>query len=120
VSQGSIRISGMRFWGRHGADPGERGHPQPIDVDVELTCDLTRAAATDDLADTVDYAAVYRLCEEVISERSCLLLEALAGHIIAAIMRDKRIAGVRVRLRKPRLLDGATPEIELSSSRAHQ
>jgi dihydroneopterin aldolase len=110
----------MRLWGRHGADPGERDRSQPIDVDVELTCDLSRAATTDDLADTVDYAAVYRLCEQVVSERSCVLLEALAGHIIAAIMRDGRIVDVTVRVRKPRLLEGATPEVELSSSRAQQ
>ena len=120
MSPGAIRILGMRFWGRHGADPGERDRPQPIDVDVDMTCDLQAAAASDDLADTIDYAGVYRRCERVVSEGSYTLLESIAGHIMTAVMHDSRVLEATVRVRKPRLLDGATPEVELRSSRAQQ
>lgn len=117
VNPGTIRILGMRFWGRHGALPGERDRTQPIDLDIEFHCDLTRAAASDDLRDTIDYASVYRTCEQEVTQGSYALLEALAGRIADAVLRDRRIVEVMVRVRKPRLLDGATPEVELRLAR---
>ena len=114
---GAIRLSGMRFWGKHGADPGERERDQPIDVDLEISCDVSRAAASGALADTVDYAEVYRTCERIVTQESCVLLEELAGRIAAAVFADRRVEGLSVRVRKPRLLDGATPEVELRRRR---
>ncbi len=113
----TITIAGMRFWGKHGAQADERTRDQPIDVDVELACDLHTAAASDDLSDTVDYAAVYQTCQKIVTQESYALLEALAGRIAGAILNDVRVSGVTVRVRKPRLLDGATPEIRLQVRR---
>jgi 7,8-dihydroneopterin aldolase/epimerase/oxygenase len=116
---GAIRIKGMRFWGKHGANPGERERDQPIDVDLEIAMDVGRAAASDALADTIDYDELYRSCERVVTQQSFALLEALADRIAQACLQDARIGEVTVCVRKPRLLDGATPEIELRRSRAH-
>ena len=46
--------------GRHGAYAQEREQPQTLRIDLVLQLDLSRAAASDDLADTLDYADVYR------------------------------------------------------------
>ncbi len=54
----TINLRGIRAYGRHGADPGERERRQPFDIDVTAKIDLQRAAATDDLAQTLDYAAL--------------------------------------------------------------
>jgi 7,8-dihydroneopterin aldolase/epimerase/oxygenase len=113
----AIRIHGMRFWGKHGAAAAEREQDQPIDVDLEIRGDLTRAAASDALADTIDYSALYRACERVVTGQSCTLLEALAERIAQAVFDDSRIVALVVRVRKPRLLDGATPEVELRRHR---
>ncbi len=110
---GTIRINGMRFWGKHGADAAERERDQPIDVDLEIDCDLARAAASDALADTIDYSALYRTCERIVTGQSCALLEALAERIAQAVCEDRRVLALIVRVRKPRLLEGATPEVEL-------
>lgn len=110
----AIRIRGMRFWGKHGALPGERGKSQPIDLDIELDVDAAPAAASDRLADAVDYAKIYQLCERIVTTRSFALLEALAGACLQAVFEDKRIRAATIRVRKPRLLDGATPEVELT------
>ena len=107
----------MRFWGRHGALASEREHEQPIDVDIEVRSDLSRALATDALADTVDYARVHKICEDIVTRESCALLEALAGRIARAVLAVERVESVTVRVRKPRLLDGATPEVELQLHR---
>jgi dihydroneopterin aldolase len=117
VTEGIIRITGMRFWGKHGALPGERERAQPIDMDIEITLDCAAAIARDDLASALDYADVYRTCERIVTQATFALLEAMAGACLDAVMADARVRSATVRVRKPRLLDGATPEVELSRTR---
>lgn len=112
-----IRIVGMRFLGRHGANPGERDRPQPIEMDVEISMDATRACASDDVRDALDYAEVFQTCRAVVTERSFALLETLATACLDAIMMDPRAASVCIRVRKPGLLEGATPGVEIARSR---
>jgi len=71
VAQVSDRISvrGMRFLGRHGVTLEERMEPQPIEVDVDLETDLYAPAASDELADTLDYSAVFELVRGIVEER---------------------------------------------------
>ena len=111
--RGTIRISNMRFWGKHGATEGERDWIQPIDVDIEIAIDVTKAAASDALADTVDYGKLHAACKRVVKNESYALLEALADRIAAALCEDPKVIEVAVRVRKPRFLEGATPEVEL-------
>jgi dihydroneopterin aldolase len=110
----TIRIRGMRFWGKHGALPGEQQKSQPIDLDIELDVDCAPAAASDRLADAVDYANIFKICERIVTTRSFVLLETLADACLQAAFADKRIRAATIRVRKPRLLDGATPEVELT------
>jgi 7,8-dihydroneopterin aldolase/epimerase/oxygenase len=106
-----VELRGIRAWGRHGANPGEQDVAQPFDVDLVLDADLRAARASDDLADTVDYAALHATVVRVVRTERCRLLERLAELILDAVMRDRRIAAARVSVAKPRLLDGATPVV---------
>lgn len=117
MKRGVVRIREMRFWGRHGANPGERDRTQPIDIDVELQFDCGPAIAADDLAKSIDYDTVFALCERVVTQKFFVLLESLADECLAALLADPRVESATVRVRKPRLLDGATPEIELTRVR---
>jgi len=117
VTDDAIRIRRMRFWGRHGVTEAERSNPQEVEIDVELVVDCSRAAALDRIEEAVDYTHAYRTCERVATERSFALLEGLAGACLDELMRDERVERATVRVRKPRLLEGATPEFELTRSR---
>jgi dihydroneopterin aldolase len=112
-----IRVTGMHFVGRHGANPGEKDRPQPIDVDVEIVIDVAAAVARDALDDAVDYDSIVQTCRRIVTQRSFTLLESLASACIDAIMVDARVRSARIRVRKPALLDGATPEVELARAR---
>lgn len=120
VQSGVIRVTGMRFWGRHGANPGEQRHEQPIDVDVSLKLDLRAAARTDALARTIDYSEIYRTCERIVTKRSFQLLESIAQTIAEDLWPWPKVLALRVRVRKPRLLEGATPEIEIIRRRSSE
>jgi len=115
---GTIRVTGMRFWGKHGVLDEEREHEQPIDVDLAVAVDVAAAARSDHLADAVDYRALYAKCEQIITKRSHALLETLASACLDEVLVDTRIKSATIRIRKPRALEGATPEVELTRSRA--
>jgi 7,8-dihydroneopterin aldolase/epimerase/oxygenase len=108
-----ITVRGMRFLGRHGVGLEERLEPQPFEVDVVLRRDLTAPAASDDLADTVDYAGVFTTVQGIVEAQSFRLIEALAGAIADALLADERIGDVEVRVRKPKApLPGAFDTVE--------
>lgn len=95
-----ILIAGIRELGVHGVLPEEQVRPQPFEVDVELHVDLRRAGASDDLDDTVDYAAVCEAVSRVIASEKYRLLERLAERIAEVCCADPRVEGVVVEVRK--------------------
>jgi dihydroneopterin aldolase len=115
-----IRIRHMRFWGRHGVSEQERESPQEIELDVEVRLGAAASTASDMLEDTIDYRTIYRTCERIVTGRSFALLEALAEACLREIVSDARVAQASLRARKPALLDGATPEVELTRSNSAQ
>jgi dihydroneopterin aldolase len=113
----SIELRGIRAFGRHGANPGEKDVPQAIDIDVILEVDLGAARRSDALADTVDYAALHRSIVEIVAHTSYDLLERIGQDVLDCILRDARVRGAEIRIGKPRLLAGATPVVVLRQAR---
>jgi dihydroneopterin aldolase len=112
-----ISISGIRAFGRHGANAGEKDVPQPFDIDISLEVDLTAARASDALADTLDYSSLHATIVRIVSERSYDLLERLGADLLAALLADARVLRATVRIAKPGLLAGATPAVTLHAAR---
>ncbi len=114
----TIAVRGIRAYGKHGANRGERDYVQPFDLDLELDVDLTAARQSDALNDTIDYAALHGRIVKLVETESFALLERLGEAILVAVMRDDRIASARISIAKPQLLAGATPSVTLQSKRA--
>jgi dihydroneopterin aldolase len=95
-----ILISGIRELGVHGVLPEEQTRPQPFEVDLELVVDLASAGKSDDLDDTVDYAAVCEAVSRVVSSEKYQLLERLAERIAEVCTSDPRVQSVVVEVRK--------------------
>jgi len=96
-----IILKGMHFFGYHGVLPAERELGQRFDVDLELMLELGPAGRADDPGQTVSYADVYRLTEDIVTGTPCRLLEALAEKIAAAVLENFPVRGVLVRVHKP-------------------
>ena len=112
-----IALRDIRAYGKHGANPGERDHVQPFDLDIELDVDLRDARASDALADTIDYAELHARIVRAVRTRSFALLERLGSTILDDVMRDPRIRTATLSIAKPRLLAGATPAVTLRADR---
>jgi dihydroneopterin aldolase len=97
---GTIQIIGLRELGVHGVLPEEQTRPQPFEVDVELTVDVSAAGESDGLDDTVDYSAVSEAISRVVRNERYQLLERLGTRIAEVCRVDERVTGVRVTVRK--------------------
>ena len=115
MSEDHITLRGMRFLGRHGVSLEERMEPQPFEVDVTMWADLSAAAAEDDLAQTVDYAAVMPEVARIVEDTSFRLIESLAPPLAEAVLSNHPPnTSVEVRVRKPKApLPGAFETVEV-------
>lgn len=96
-----IKLTGIEVFGHHGVLPHERELGQRFLVDLELAVDLAPAAASDDLADTIDYGQLAAGVAAIVAGEPANLLEAVAGRIADRCMAHPRITGVEVTVRKP-------------------
>ena len=113
-----ILLTGMIFYGHHGALPVERELGQRFVVDIGLECDLRPAGLSDDLAKTVDYSEVHRQVREIVEDEPVNLIETVAERIATSILEEHRLVeAIRVRVTKPdvrledTVLDGSAVEI---------
>lgn len=96
-----VTLSGLTVRGRHGVFAHEKREGQEFVVDLAVWFDQTRAALTDDLADTLDYGALAQRAADIVAGPPCDLIETVAGRIADAVAADPRVHGVEVTLHKP-------------------
>jgi dihydroneopterin aldolase / 2-amino-4-hydroxy-6-hydroxymethyldihydropteridine diphosphokinase len=89
-----IRLIGVTARGRHGVLADERRDGQDFTVDAVLHVDTSRAAATDDLAETVDYGALAVRIADVVRGEPVDLIETLAARIAESCLASPDSAGV--------------------------
>jgi len=96
-----IELSGLRVRGHHGVFDHERRDGQDFVVDLVVWMDLAPAAASDDLADTVNYGELAQRAAGIVGGEPCDLIETVAGRIAADVLTDARVREVEVVLHKP-------------------
>lgn len=96
-----IELRGLAVRGNHGVFDHERRDGQNFVVDVTVWIDLAAAAASDDLADTVDYGALAQLAADIVAGPPRNLIETVAAEIADAVMADERLHAVEVVVHKP-------------------
>lgn len=97
----TITLTGLRGHGHHGVFAHEREAGQWFVVDVVLEVDTRAAAASDALADTVDYGTVADAVVAVVEGEPLDLVEALAGRIADRCLAERGVLGVTVTVHKP-------------------
>ena len=97
----TITLTGVRARGHHGVLAEERRDGQEFVVDVALTLDLARAAASDDVADTVHYGELAEAIVAAIERDPVDLIETLAERIAALVLENAAVHEVVVTVHKP-------------------
>lgn len=104
----SIFIRELRAVCIIGINPRERVDPQEIVLNVRMDAELTRACASDDIADTIDYKVLKDELLAFCNQSSYFLLERLADEIAQRVLAySLKVVRVEVCVDKPGALTGA-------------
>ena len=95
-----LALLGLECFGHHGVFEHERREGQPFVVDLVLGLDAGPAAASDDLADTVDYGGLALAVKEAVERDPVDLIETLAERIAGVCLTDDRVDWCRVTVHK--------------------
>jgi dihydroneopterin aldolase len=102
-------LTGLLIHAHHGVMEHESRVGQRFILDIELALDLTDAANSDKLADTVSYAAIAETATRAFTARSHKLVESAAGVVADAILEGfARVTEIKVTVHKPHAPIAAT------------
>ena len=102
-----IIVQDLRVSATVGVNRWEQAAPQTVAVDLEIAIDAAKAAAGDQLSDTVDYKRASREIAALAASRPFQLVETLAEAIASLILDGHGARWVKVTARKPWALRNA-------------
>jgi|TARA_B110000977_G_C10808247_1_gene389203 dihydroneopterin aldolase len=85
----------------------EREIKQTVSLDLEMAHDISRAAETDNIEDTLNYKAVAKRLIAFISGSEFLLVEAMAEQCASIVLQEFGVPWLRLRLSKPGAVRGS-------------
>lgn len=102
-----VFIEGLEIEALIGIYDWERRIRQPLVFDLEMAFDNRKPAATDAIADTLDYKAVSKRLMAYVAQSDFGLVETLAERCAALILDEFDVAHLRLKLSKPGAVRGA-------------
>lgn len=98
----SIFVTGLLIHAHHGVMEHEEKVGQRFIIDLELSLDLSDAACSDKLADTVSYSAIVETATLAFTSHNYRLVEAAAGSIADAILaKFACVTSIKITVHKP-------------------
>ena len=85
----------------------ERQIKQMVSLDLEMACDINKAAASDKLEDALDYKRISKRIIEFVEGSSFELVERLAERVANIVLHEFGVPWLRLTLSKPGALRGA-------------
>lgn len=95
-----IKVAGLVVETRIGVTDKERSRPQDVVIDIDIATDLSKAASSDALLDTIDYDSLVGEVAALVRANECNLLEHLAAKISDQVSAKPTVTGVTVRVGK--------------------
>jgi 7,8-dihydroneopterin aldolase/epimerase/oxygenase len=84
-----------------GVHDWERAIEQTLVFDVDMASDVRTPAASDALADALDYSAVAATIAAVVREGQFRLIETAAERVAERLLSDYKLTWLRLEVRKP-------------------
>lgn len=96
-----ILIKDLVVRGILGINPDERVNKQDILVNITMWADTSAAAASDNIADAVNYKTITKRIVKHIEDGEPMLVERLVQEIADMCLEDERVDRVEVTVEKP-------------------
>ena len=90
-----------------GVNDWERKTKQTVVIDLDLGTDISRAAASDDIDDTLSYKVVAKRLIEYVGNCQFYLVETLAERIAELVLKEFEVPWLRVKVNKRGAVRGA-------------
>jgi len=85
----------------------ERKIRQTVAIDLDMSADIRKAAASDSVDDTLNYKLVAKRVQQFVTDSSFQLVETLAEKIAEIVLGEFEVSWVRVKVNKPGAIRGA-------------
>jgi dihydroneopterin aldolase len=117
-----IFITGLALHAYHGVMPHEAKVGQTFSIDLELDIDLSDAARSDKVVDTVSYDKVVECACAAFCAQRFRLIEAAAGRLADAVLETfPRVRAITVTIHKPHAPIAATfTDVGITLTRARR
>jgi FolB domain-containing protein len=96
-----ILIKDLLLSGIIGINPDERVQKQDVLINIELSCDTTRAGISDDIQDCINYRTVTKRIIAHVEQAQRFTLEALAADIARLCLEFEGVETVHLMVEKP-------------------
>lgn len=103
----TIEIRGLNVDTLIGVYDWERKRTTRLKLDILLEADLSQAMQSDNVSDTVDYAAVAEHVQQLGKQCDFELLEAFGANAMQSLLEHFPVASVKLTLCKPGILPDA-------------
>ena len=114
----SLSFTGLRFNAALGILDHEKGAPQPIQVDAELSLGPQPLhPRDDDISHVLDYRRVRQIIIDECTAEHVNLLETLIGKLCQRLLRLPGVLGVRVKITKLEIFDDCEVAIRMQAGR---
>ncbi len=118
ICMAKIRITNLRLRTIIGTHDWEREVQQNVVINITLDYNATKAIASDDLRQTIDYKILTKQIIKEVEASQFFLLEKLAGRVLDIVTAHPAVLEAAVRVDKPQALRFAdSVSVELSWSR---
>ncbi len=111
-----IKISGLQLLAFCGTTEEEKKVGNKLSIDIELFLDTKKAADTDNLKDTIDYANVCETARKV-ARGKYNLLETLAGEIARSCLKKFKVEEIKIKVRKTPPIKNTLDYVEVEINR---
>ena len=102
----TILLEGIQVPAALGVTAAERRLRRPVRLDLEVEADVARSGRSDRIGDTLRYAHIFALVEDVASNQEHKLVEALGDRVARAVLEKFGAQAVTVTVRKPTPMAG--------------
>lgn len=102
-----VYIKGLEVKTVIGIYDWEKEIKQKITIDLEMASDIKKAAATDEIADALDYKSVSKRLISFVEDSEIQLIETLAEKIADIVLSEFGVSWLRLSLGKPGAVTGS-------------
>lgn len=104
IAHDRIFIRDLKVETQIGIYAWEQKIKQPVILNFEFAVDIRKAAASNAVADTIDYHQLILRVQEFITRNHFPLLEALAEQVADLVLHEFKVVGLKLTASKPNVL----------------